>query len=447
VAKEDGWDTRFYGGFAQHYYRDETTPEDDDVILLRDQLVSRLDFVGSAKKDDLTVKSQFIGSYRNDFEGKDPYDSLQSHGSEDGFIPDIAAIEARSTSTGLYGRIGRQSRSSGGVLGRFDGVHAAYDVTSDVTVNAVAGHPVDYYERSEFNTSRTFYGSSIDIADVWAGIDWTGFYIVQDNEGIADREAVGSELRYLDEKQSYYSLIDYDILFDELNTVFFLGNWFLSKDTSLNLLVDVRNSPILATTNAIQGQSVVELSELEDLYSESELRQLALDRTPLSKTVTAGASHQLNSQWQLVGDVTAMEFDDTPASGGVEAIPGTDTELYLSSQLIATSLIRDNDTMILGLRAGDTTSYDLYSMSLNWRVIAARGLRINPRIRFDYRDATDGGESRWFVRPFIRVDYAVTQWGRLELDLGYEWYDQSMPGQSSIQNTSYYLSLGYRVRF
>lgn len=432
----DSWQTEFYGSFAQRYYRDETTPEDADSITLRDQLVTDLDFVGKAKKGDVQLKTQFIGSYRDDFDTEN----------DDEFMPNIASVEVNLLNTGFYGRLGRQSRTTGGVLGRFDGVHGAYDIAEDITINAVYGYPVLIEDKNAINDSQEFYGTSVDFRDIWGGWDLTGFYITQDNEGVKDREAIGSELRYIDEKKSYFTLVDYDIYFDELNIFLFLGNWNYSDATRFTLNLDYRNSPVLTKTNAIQGQGVLNLDELFDVFSDEELKQLAMDRTAVNKTVTGTVTHELSKKWQVIGELTATEFDDTPASGGVEAIPGTDTEYYVSTQLIGNQFMYDNDIVIFGLRYGDTTNADTYTLTGNWRVNINRKLRVNPRLRLDYRENKDDSGNRVIVKPFIRVDYNLRKWVKFEMDLGYEWYDEQLD-VGSFRNNSYYFSMGYRIQF
>ena len=202
----------------------------------------------------------------------------------------------------------------------------------------------------------------------------------------------------------------------------------------------------MTTTNAIQGQGVEELEHLFGLYSEEELNDLAIDRTADSKSITAGVTQDLNEQWQVTGEVTVTEFGETEFSGGVEAIPGTGKEYFYSTQLIANSLFYENDIMIMGARYSDSFNSDTYSASLNWRINVDRKLRLNPRMRLDYREDKDSEDDRWLFRPFIRVDYRFRKWMKFEFDLGFEWLEESFGGE--VQNTTgYFLSIGYRAQF
>jgi hypothetical protein len=439
-SAEDGaeWENQSNFGFSQFYYRAENTPEQEETRLIRSDLINSLDFFGHARKGDLGLGTRFIGSYRNDYRPE------ETEGGE--FLPDIMTLEARHSGVGLYAQLGRQPGSTGGVLGRFDGINAAYEIGSSVTLNAVFGYPVDITDRTKINKDQEFHGLNFDIGTLWGGWDINAFYIAQENAGFTDREAVGGELLYFDTTKSLFTLVDYDIGYNDLNIFQLIGNWTVLNGTTVNLVVDYRNSPILTTTSAIQGQGVEELEELSGLFSEDELRQLAEDRTVASQSVTAGVTQQLNVNWQFIGEITVAEFGDTVASGGVEAIAGTGKEYFYSTQFIANSLFYDNDALILGLAYRDTRNTDTYTMDGNWRIDLNRKLRLNPRLRIDYREYRDGDDSRWLARPFIQLDYRVKKWIKFEMDLGYEWLDETFLNRSE-NTTGYFLSMGYRARF
>ncbi len=437
TEKKGGWNSQFYGSFSQRYYLDEMQPDDGDKSTLRDQLVTDLDFVSRLKKDGMEIKSQFVGSYRHDYE--DTNDSE--------FRPNVASVEVIDSDRGWFAKVGRQNRTTGGVLGRFDGMHAGYELTRDTTVNMVYGLPVLTSAKYRVNDVQDFYGISVDVADLWDGWDWTGFYIAQDNEGMTDREAAGTELRYFDDKKSFFTLLDYDLHFSELNTFMFLGNWRFSRETQFNLTLDYRKSPILTTTNAIQGQGVENLDELFDIFSDDELKQLALDRSATTKTATASLTHRLNRKWQVIGEVTATEFGEMPASGGVEAIEATDVEFFYSTQLVANGLFYDNDTMITGLRYGDATNTDTYTFTANWRHNVTRNFRINPRLRVDYRESKMDDGDRLVTKPYIRIDYTLKKWAKFEMDLGYEIWDETTADGTDNNSDSTFISIGYRMQF
>jgi len=231
-----------------------------------------------------------------------------------------------------------------------------------------------------------------------------------------------------------------------LNIFLLVYNKKLTDSTSLNLVLDYRNSPILITTNSIQGQGVESLDELIGRYDEDDLLLLATDRTAKSKSGTLGLTHQLNKRWQITGEVTATEFGDTVASGGVEAIEGTGVEYMYATQLVANSLLYENDSLILGLRYSDRSNSQVYTLNSSWRVRIGNKWRLNPRMRVDFREDAFDDDSRWLFKPSLRLDYRFRRWMKFELDFGYEWLDEISSGIDQ-NNNSYFLSIGYRAQF
>ena len=64
-----------------------------------------------------------------------------------------------------------------------------------------------------------------------------------------------------------------------MNTFIFTSNWVFPDTSSLFANVDIRKSPYLSTSNALQGQTAQSITELLNTYTEDEIKQLALDRT------------------------------------------------------------------------------------------------------------------------------------------------------------------------
>ncbi len=58
----------------------------------------------------------------------------------------------------------------------------------------------------------------------------------------------------------------------------------MTQRFSLHGSVDRRRSPFLSTGNALIGQPVENFEQLAKIFFEDELRQLALDRSPVSTT-------------------------------------------------------------------------------------------------------------------------------------------------------------------
>lgn len=428
------WD--IFGGFSQFYRRDENTTDDTGSTVTQSGLTSDLDITARKRADTYDLQSRFTGSYQNDFldDGPGNENSVSS-----------LYFDANAKRAGVSMRLGRQSRNTGGVLGRFDGLLLGYKVTDWMTLNAVGGFPV-FSTRDGFHTDRYLYGLSTDLGSFANAWDFNAFIIEQSVESVVDRRAVGGEARYFDPVRSLLTFVDYDILYDSLNTFIFLGTWTLPDRTTINATFDYRNSPLLTTSSALQGQSAGSIDDLLDSLTKDEIQELAKDRTGHSTTVTLGASHPFSEKIQLSSDVTVSEQSGTKASGGVEAIPDTGKEYFYNVQLIGSSLFKSGDTSILGTRYSDTSTAKIYTLSLDNRYPATREWRINPRVRLDYRENDNDGSNQWTALPSLRIDYRWRRRYRFEIEGGKEWTRRDFTDRTE-DSSSYYLSAGYRIDF
>lgn len=442
-SNNNKWRKQIYGGFAQTYFYDQFDAPSGDKITLRSALNNHLNITARASNSHLDLQANLSGLYQKDFE----FD-----GERDVVNPHQITVEARQKDWGLFARVGRQNRSSGGVLGRFDGVHTAYELNSIFTINGVFGFPVDGQNREYINTDQRFYGASIDAGTLWGGWEFSGFYINQEYQGITDREAIGGEIRFVDANKSLFSLIDYDIFYQELNIAMINGRWAFNNQSSINASFDHRRNPILFSYGAVQGQGVRYVEQLFPVFTLEQLYTFAENRTATTDTATLGISHQINDKWQVSGDVIATQYsgnESTPNSFinlPIAAIEGTETELYYNLRLVTNNLLIDNDSAILGFRYADTDRATTTTFDINWRANITRNLRINPRFRVDYRQSVINDDSRWQSRPKIRLDYKIRRRTSLELDVGYDWLQQNRT-DFIFESAAYYISAGYRLQF
>jgi hypothetical protein len=351
-------------------------------------------------------------------------------------------------------RVGRQSRSSGGVLGRYDGLLASFPATEKVQLNLVAGYSVDSSRDVFINYDRYFYGISADIGTFFDAWDFNLFFIEQIDHGILDRRAVGGEIRYFEPNHSFFTFVDYDIHHNELNTFLFTGQYIFPDRTTINASYDYRLSPLLTTRSALQGQlNVNSIDELD--LTEKEILQLARDRTATSKSFNLGLSRPLTEQFQVNADFGLTNLSGTKTSGGVDGSKGTGNEFLYSTDLTGSSLLTDGDLFVLGFRYLDLNKSNVKTVSLNTRYPITRELRINPRFRFDMKDDTDDKTTRLTFRPSVRVTYRALKHLQLEVEGGVEWEKQE---RSDAERTatdlseydrteSYFVLVGYRLDF
>ena len=160
------------------------------TLLLRKVLRQILILPPEKEQRNTALVLVFTAGYLRDFTDDEDHDTRVSS-----LYFDIADSGRK-----YFLRAGRQSRSSGGVLGRFDGGLFSYQLNKKLKANIVAGSPVNR-TKDGLETSRVFYGASFDIGTLAKAWDFTAFAIEQTNSSLIDRRAVGGEARYFDPKK------------------------------------------------------------------------------------------------------------------------------------------------------------------------------------------------------------------------------------------------------
>ena len=354
-------------------------------------------------------------------------------------------VEVADQVTGLSGKLGRQTLRTSGVLGRFDGLHLAWEFRPGMRFNLMGGYPVDTTEDG-IETHRHFYGAAIDFEQVADLVDLSFFYNLQKIDGLQNREAIGAEARYFDQSKSLIALIDYDIGFKKLNNLVLQGNWHVRESLTLSAAIDQRTSPYLTTRNALIGQPVRTIKELLLIFSGDEIRQLAEDRSGKYRSYRLGASQSLSERFQLNADFSMTKLGGTTASAGVLEIPDQDTLYYYSLNLVGSRLFMDGDTSIFGLRYIDSGRTATSTLSIDSRFPVNAQFRINPRFRVSYRDNNLVGRDSWIVFPSLRLLYRIGRRFRLDFEVGGQWIDQKSEDDRG-DRSSWFLYFGYRVNF
>ena len=430
-----GWKSDFYGGLSQFYYRAESQREEEESIVDRSYLDTNFDLSLRLQSRYFDIRTVAIGGHEEDFL-KDGDDETRVNS----LYLELTAMQAKT-----FTRIGRQSKSSGGVLGRFDGGLLSFQLTPQLAFNLVGGFPVASSSEG-LDTDKYFYGVNFDFGRFAEHWDFNTYFIQQEVEGRTDRQAVGGEVRFIHRRGSFFTLVDYDTHYSELNAALFSGNLIFADRTTISLSADYRNSPFLSTSNALIGQTVDALDDLALFYSDAEIEQLAKDRTAISKTATLSITRPLTEKLQVAADFTWAKLEDTDASGGVEAFEGSDDEFFYSLQLIGNSLIKEGDLASIGVRYADTTNYNSYSTNLNTRFPLNDRWRFNPKFYVDYREHKAEDEKQWILRPSLLIEYRVKRTLRFEIEGGFEWLNRKIDSLDE-DTRGYFFTVGYRWDF
>ena len=387
---------------------------------------------------------RFTTGFRTNFGYAKNFLPRDIQGADDRVQITTAFLDLNDKLLDLRGRLGRQTTINDGNFGTFDGARVSYRFAPSWTVRGTVGTPVDN-SGDGIETDRRFETLAVDFAPALSHWDSSVYVTQQRNDGLRDRQAVGTQVQYARPNASVVSYVDYDTGYRSLNALVLLGTLQLPDRWQLTLDLEHRNAPLMTTQNALIGQPVTTLNDLEKIYSEQQIEDLARDRTPVLSTYSASALKQLGERFQAIFDVFYTKLSEKPASGGVEAFTGTQgNDISYQVQLLGSSLLRTNDFNQFIVRYDTTPTYNV----VGWQYISRYPLfgawRIGPRILFQ-RTTTDTGYTSIFYAPYGHLDYQ--RHGHvLEIEGGAE-LGKNPAGLQIGNTTRLFVSIGYRINF
>ena len=406
-----------FGSFSQFYRRDTTTSTDiinsSETQAASSTVSSVFTFLSRKRTNTLNIKSQFTASHLYYVDDPDR--------NERGRV-NIMFVEFSDVSNNKSIRLGRQSQNRAGAPGRMDGAWMEYRLSPLFKVNLVAGYPVNTTISNSLQKNKPFYGVSLDVATESNTFDYNLYTINQKVDTITDRNAIGTEIRYHKNKQNHFLAIDYDTYFDELNTLYFVGNWRFDNDASLVASLNYRNSPVLTTSNALQGQGDLTIETLLKSLTEDEIKKIALDRTVRYSSATISSYFRLSNVWDFNTDVTVSRLDSsvtTPANPPIAEIlgqEGSGNEFYYSFQFISNNLFKSDEINTFQVSRIDSKSYKkiryLVSSSFKYNT----KWRFRPKLIYEERKNTSGSVLKRFI-PALRIDYKSSKHFKWEFDI------------------------------
>lgn len=435
----------YYGGYSQTKITDKvanttTTFHNQDQSLLQ----SAFDVTGRYRKDEYDNKLVVRGTQT--------YDALATSDIRRNISRLRALYFEHSSQDAYLVRVGRQPGNTGGVLDyRFDGAWFRYTAVPQLlNVNLVAGQPRQFSLSSNYvpddprnfraDLKRYFYGANVDIGPL--GQAWSGnaYYINQMVNGVVDRRAVGTELRYAANGKNAFGLVDYDISYGALNIAMLNGTW-VTEGTTYTLMADHRKTPYLQTTNALFGTPNASLEQINST-NEALLRAQAKAVTATSDLFLAGVLHAVSKDWQLGGDVRYNRISGTSATNCLVILPGTST-LFLNpnaitdapcslqalpgtgniwtytAQAIGANFPFENTTFVANASYTSSPAYRGQSLTLNSLA------RLGQQWQFDtflilYHQTDSTSVELYRVTPTIRMDYRFLNSWTLEASGGVE---------------------------
>ena len=464
-ASVTGWRWGVRGSFSQFYFRDQSSTKFVDAsrpplstnvtdAVNLNQLLTNADVTVSGGNDRTQLQLRGAGSFTKDF---------RSGGR------DVKALTAlyfdfvdRRMNTAA--RIGRQTRNSAGILGRFDGALLGWQAKPRVRFNLAAGFPVLSSRQMSILRDRVFYNASVDLGAKRDALQTTLYWFDQRSHGLIDRQAVGAEMRYLKGRFNSYAILDYDVHFKRLNLGLLSLNYTLKDQSSFSLTADYRQSPLLTTTNAIIGQtfpggagSITNIGQLKPFFTDPQIYRLALDSTLVSKSLTLSYSRSLTRKLQTNLDFTLTDTGGTPGtvlvtpgSFPIDPQPATGKEYYYGAQLIGSGMMFPNDIYIVGGRYSNTQRAQTYTADINARIPVTGKLRISPRARYGVRnDKLIDSRFRQF-QPTLRINYYPVRRSEIEIEVGGNFSRQDsvvLGTKTSMTERGVVISAGYRLDF
>lgn len=459
------WSWGVRGSFSQFYFRDQSTtkfidasrPEvgaevDNSVNL--NQLLTSGDVTISGGNDQRQVEMRAAGSHTWNFRkgGRD--------------IDTLTALYAdySDATVNASARVGRQTRNTSGVLGRFDGLLLGWQAQPKLRMNLVAGFPVLTSRQTHILKDRRFYGASVDIGGKRSPLQTTLYWFDQRTRGgFIDRQSAGIEARVLLPRFNAFTIVDFDVKYSKLNLGLLTLNYSFPDDSNLSVTADYRQSPLLTTSNALIGQMnlltlepITDLRGLRPFFTDSEIYKLADDRTLVTKSLTASYSRPISKALQASVDFTMTRSGGTPetpataGTGAILALPASATEYYYGAQLVGSGLLWSNDIYILSGRYSDTERSRSWTADLNARVPVSAKFRLNPRVRYGARsDKLTTGNYRQF-QPTLRMNWYPASHSEVEIEIGGNFSRQRdiIAGSAmTTRESGVVLSAGYRIDF
>ena len=356
-----------------------------------------------------------------------------------------AYVEHRRSGDGLLAglalRVGRQSPISGGLLGLFDGVSLAYPVTPGLKVDIMGGVPASTLVSAPDEKLFAAVVEADTLGERWAG----NFYLLeQTTQGITNRRALGSELRYAGEQWSLNALLDYDAVFKAVNALSLHGSFQAGAQTTVTMLVDERRAPSLQLTDALISSGAASLKDLLQSRTLDQVRSDALATSAIAKQFLVSVARPLSSHWQASTDLRYSAVGALPAVGDFEATPATGGQVSWSGQVTGTNLYSSRDISNFNVSVMHTPFFTGWQFALNnlTGLPGKHDLTLEPSVRlYTQRDNLDVKLVR--IGPGVRLSWKASQRASLLGEFLYENSRTNGPSNHETSNSVFFY-VGYR---
>lgn len=367
-----------------------------------------------------------------------------------------AYIDHTDRQVGYYLKLGRQNPNGMGVMDRFDGIQAGYNLNPEWRVNAVYGNAVEF--NSPFK--KDFYGASVDLLPQ-IGLPGVSVYAIEQTlDEFVNRRAIGSEVRYFDGRATAYGMIDYDVLYKGVNIALLQGNYLSEKGDNYFFVIDHRRAPSYSLTNALPATPGLSIQEMVALQGIEQVRAQATALTAMSDMFSIGVTHPLTENWQVGVDYRMSSISSTEpvkavlplaligtCLGEIDPINETciiDTASQQSSgmnhvvtfQAVGTNLFFANAVGVANLSLIQAPTYDGQSLSVGYVLPFWEKWRLDTNLRY-YTQKDDSENKQDRFSPSLKLAY---QWRTslfLEGEVGHEVSNSTGPTRDDHSKRDY----------
>jgi hypothetical protein len=420
----------------------------DDSAVHQNETLTTLDLMGTWNNDQTKGRVRFSGGEEHRFSALDQQPSTE----RDEWGVSAFSVETLVKDWDLSMVAGRQTLNADGMLGRFDGALLSWQALPMLKVDLVGGSPASSRYDVPFKNQRYFYGAGVGFGPFLGGLETTFYAIEQRDRWLVDREAIGTDVRYIDPDKFAFGNIDYDVHFQRLNAAIFSGSWTLLDKSTLYGGADYRRTPYLSTWNALLNQPFATLYDVlkSETETRSQLQQLAVDQTPIYRSVMLGVSHPLSERLQIAADATLVNLTQpiaqSAANSSLLATLPAGNEYYYSLQLIGTNIFTDGDMYIGALRYAQQPMLRQYVLDLNSRYPLTHDWVLGPRLRLGYETGIGNDLKQYTVLPSFLVDYYWSPDLNFEFEVGAQWTTATQAGVRT-RDTEFLATVGLRYSF
>lgn len=426
-----------YGSLAQYldYSARETTSQARETSAAI--IVNQLALTMRTNVDGFDVRNYFYANY--------DYDTVD--GDTDALEIGSLYSKIRNSKLGFNATIGRQSVSTAGVLDKFDGVLLGYQLSEKVHANFVYGYPVDYLDKGKFQSTKPFFGGSLEFNDIWKGWDLSPYWFRHMLDDVLDRSAVGTEVRYVGDLVNAYGLIDYDIYFGTLNLIRANGQYKYKKDTEFTFALNHQKAPSLELGNALRGFSDdASIDTLKNDFGldESAIKERAEDLTGRSSSLSVGLSHIYSEQLTVTSDIAWSRY--VSRIEDVVITSEADRRLDYTVWLVAREGFHLRDMSIAYVQWTDADDYTEFTYSAAYRRPVGTQWRMNLQLKIRNRKS-DSGDMLVKKIPSVKLDNRVGRDLNFYLETSLELWDYSGQSNNNEDVKFYNIYGGYSWNF